>query len=83
VRRGPVSGRGGLTWHRGGHHAALTVAMATSWGRGLVGQEWPAVTMLGFSSGPSRYMWWSDNTWGDREMTPTPSFHSCLRLTES
>lgn len=39
---------------------AVTVAMATCWGVYFVGQECPAVTMLGFSRVPSRYTWWSD-----------------------
>lgn len=39
---------------------AVTVAMAISSLLYLVGQECPAVTMLGFSSVPSRYTWWSD-----------------------
>lgn len=39
---------------------AVTVAMAISSLVYLVGQECPAVTMLGFSSVPSRYTWWSD-----------------------
>lgn len=39
---------------------AITVAMATCWGVYFVGQECPAVTMLGFSRVPSRYTWWSD-----------------------
>lgn len=39
---------------------AVTVAIATSSGLYLVGQLCPGVTMLGLSSVPSKYTWWSD-----------------------
>ena len=38
---------------------AVTVAAAISWGVYLVVQDWPAVTIFGFNSVPSRNTWWS------------------------
>lgn len=55
-----VNGYIGMNWESPGTAAGtvrrrvVTVAMATSWGVYFLGQECPAVTMLGFSSVPSR-----------------------------
>lgn len=56
IHRSILPGTAGGTVRR----RAVTVAMAISSLLYLVGQECPAVTMLGFSSVPSRYTWWSD-----------------------
>lgn len=54
---------------------AVTVAMAISSLLYLVGQECPAVTMLGFSRVPSRYTWWSDRALYTAARTWRPERH--------